>query len=92
MWYKTQDEYDELVLTFLDYEVKLVNRAALLRRSNDSDFFRVEEETMALQNILYSLSYYDITAGILTDDEIYYNFELATDIIQNAQQKNHSLL
>lgn len=84
MWYKTQTEYDEIVAAMLSFEVKLANKVSMLRRQNDPDAFRREEELMALQNVLFSIAHYDITSNILTESEIDWYYELGTTIIQNC--------
>lgn len=84
MWYKTQTEYDEIVAAMVTFEVNLANKVSMLRRQNDPDAFRREEELMALQNVLFSLAHYDIDSEILTDSEIEWFYELGTTIIQNC--------
>ena len=84
MWYKTQTEYDEIVAAMVTFEVNLANKVSMLRRQNDPDAFRREEELMALQNVLFSLAHYDITSNILTESEIEWFYELGTTIIQNC--------
>ena len=84
MWYKTQTEYDEIVAAMVTFEVNLANKVSMLRRQNDPDAFRREEELMALQNVLFSIAHYDITSNILTESEIEWFYELGTTIIQNC--------
>lgn len=81
---QTQAQYDDIVLGIADHEVRLAYIATQMRRQNDPDCNRREEELMMLQNILYGLRNYDITADILTEAEIKYYYELATNIAQNC--------
>ena len=80
----TQDEFDNTVLGIADNEVRMTYVTCQLRRQNDPDCNRREEELMMLQNVLNGLRNYDITSGILTDDQINYYYELATSIVQNC--------
>lgn len=84
MFYQTQAEYDLLVQNFIDYEVRLANRCALLREQNDPSAFGREEQLMMLQNVIFGLKDYDITWDYLTQTEIDYYFEIATTLIQNC--------
>ena len=81
---QTQAEFDDIVLGIADHEVRLAYLACRMRRQNDPDCNRREEELMMLQNVLYGLRNYDITSDILTDAEIRYYYELATSIAQSC--------
>jgi len=80
----TQDAFDEAVLGIAAHEVRIGYACCQLRRQNDPDANRVEDELMMLQNVLYGVRNYDITSEILTDEEIAYYFELSTLIVQNC--------
>lgn len=80
----TQTKYDNIVLGVADQEIRVAYSVCQLRRQNDPDCNRIEEELMMLQNILYGLRNYDISSEILTDAEIAYYLELSTLIVQNC--------
>lgn len=80
----TQESYDNTILSVAEHEVRIGYAVCQLRRQNDPDCNRLEEELMMLQNVLYGLRNYDITSEILTDTEINYYFELSTLIVQNC--------
>jgi len=80
----TQTEFDNAVLSIAEHEVRVAYAACQLRRQNDPDHNRIEEELMMLQNVLNGLRNYDISSDILTDAEIAYYFELSTQVIQNC--------
>jgi len=80
----TQAEFDDTVLGIANHEVRLAYAVCQMRRQNDPDCNRREEELMMLQNIIYGLRNYDITSDILTDAEISYYYELATNVVQNC--------
>ncbi len=84
MLYKTQEEYDRLIQSIATYEVRMADKVAALRSQRDPDAFRREEELMLLQNVLFTLNHYDITSGILTEQEIDKCHELATIVVQNC--------
>jgi hypothetical protein len=80
----SQTDYDNMVLSIGDYHVTMANKCCLLRRQNDPDWMRMEEELMLLQNVLFAMRDYDITSDILTDAEIAYYQELAIQVIQSC--------
>jgi hypothetical protein len=80
----TQTEFDNMVLAIADHEVRVAYACCQLRRQNDPDCNRIEEELMLLQNALYGLRNYDISSEILTDAEINYYVELSTLVVQNC--------
>ena len=80
----TQTQFDDTVLGIAEHEVRIGYIACQMRRQNDPDHNRIEEELMMLQNVLTGLRNYDITSDILTDAEIDYYFELSTQIVQNC--------
>ena len=79
-----QETFDNTVLGIAEFESKLAYIAVQMRRQNDPDANRREEEMMFLQNVLNGLRNYDITSEILTDDEVNYYFELAVQVIQSC--------
>lgn len=81
---QTQAQFDDIVLGIADHEVRMTYITCQMRRQNDPDCNRREEELMMLQNVLFGLRNYDITADILTEAEIKYYYELATNIAQNC--------
>ena len=78
----TQAEYDNKVNSIAEHEVRLAYKASILRKQSDPAMFRREEELVFLQNVLYAISYYDISQGLFTDDEIRDLFALAMQVIQ----------
>ena len=84
MWYENQTTYDEVILAMTSFSVKLGNKVLMLKRQRDPDVFRREEELMLLSNCIYSLNYYDVDSGLLTNQEIEHCYELATIVTQNC--------
>ena len=80
---RTQTEYDAAYAILKDKGIDLAYRTAILRRQWDPKAYYREQELMMLQNILYSLYYYDVSSGLLEDDAIDLLFELGTQITQN---------
>ena len=78
----TQTEFDQVVLGIQEHGVRIAYNAARMRIQNDPDCNRIERELMMLTVIIEALKNYDITSEILTDAEIAYYFELATQIVQ----------
>lgn len=74
----TQNEFDTLVIAITDKHVIRMGVIADLRKQGDPSAQRFEQVQMMLQNVLYALQDYDITADILTDSDIDYLQELAT--------------
>lgn len=78
----TQEEFDDKVIAIASQHVTRMGVAADLRRQGDSHAKRIEQEQMMVQNVLSALQDYDITAEILTDDEIEYMYELASGALK----------
>ena len=78
----TQIEYDEKVNAIADHSVRLAYNASILRKQHDPAMHQREEEVIFLQNILFSLSYYDVDSLLFTEDELRDLFALATQVIQ----------
>jgi len=78
----TQFEYDNKVNVIADHSIRLAYKSAIFRRQYDPVVYQREEEVIFLQNILFSLSYYDVDSGFFTDDELRDLFALATQVIQ----------
>ena len=78
----SQTEYDNIVLGIADHEVRMTDVLVAMKRQGDPDCWRRENELMMLQNILHALKHYDVDAEILTDEEIWYMHEMATQIVQ----------
>lgn len=84
MWYENQTDFDSIVSAMAEYGVRLADKVAALKRQNDPDAFRREEELMLLSNCIFVLDQYDITTDWLTPAEILNANELATTVIQNC--------
>jgi len=82
----TQTEYDNIVLGIADHEVRITDVLVAMKRQDDPDSWRLENELMMLQNVLHALKHYDVDADFLSDDDIYYLHELATLVVQNCPQ------
>lgn len=80
----TQVQYDDIVLGIAAHQVDLATIAIQMRRQGDPDAWRREEEAMMLMNILDALKHYDVDADFLSSDDIWYNHELATIIVENC--------
>jgi hypothetical protein len=78
----TQAEYDDKVNAIADHSIRLAYKSAKLRRRYDPAVYWREAEIIFLQNILFSLSYYDVDSGLFTDTELRDLFALATQVIQ----------
>jgi hypothetical protein len=78
----TQPEYDDKVNVIADHSIRLAYKAATFRRQYDPVMYHREEEVIFLQNILFSLSYYDVDSDLFTDIELRDLFALATQVIQ----------
>lgn len=78
----TQTEYDDKVNAIAEHSVRLAYNSAKFRRQYDPIMYQREEEVIFLQNILFSLSYYDVDSGLFTDNELRDLFALATQVIQ----------
>jgi hypothetical protein len=78
----TQAEYDYKVNSIVEQSIRLANESALLRKQSDPIMFKREEELVMLQNLIYALSYYDVSSSFFTDTEINEMFELAIQISQ----------
>jgi len=78
----TQTEYDDKVNVIADHSVRLAYNSATFRRRYDPCVYQREEEVIFLQNILFSLSFYDVDSGLFTDAELRDLFALATQTIQ----------
>ena len=79
----TQTEFDAALAILKSKGIDMGYRCALLRRQWDPKAWYREHELMMLQNIMYSLYEYDITSGLLEDDDIASLFEMGTQITQN---------
>lgn len=77
-----QTEYDDNVNAIAEHSVRLAYNAAKLRRQYDPAMYQREEEVIFIQNILFSLSYYDVDSLLFTETELRDLFALATQVIQ----------
>lgn len=80
----TQEKFDSIVIGIAQHQVNLASIAASMRMQDDPDAWRREEENIMLMNILDALKNYDLESGIITDKEIYYNYELVTLISESC--------
>ena len=80
----TQDYLDNAILAIADFQTDFAEKCIDLMVQNDPDAFRQEQALIAIQNIEWALRDYDIEAEILTETEITYLLELATQIIQDC--------
>jgi hypothetical protein len=79
----TQTDFDAEVVVLIGNEVRFGNTTALLRKRDDPAYKAREEELMMLQNVIYCLRDYDVTSGLLEDDEILKLIEIGTKITLN---------
>lgn len=80
----TQTELDTIILSIANYFVDLTTKAAKLRRQNDPAAWKREREMIALHNYYTSLLFYDVSSGIMTDDELRRIIEYATRLIESC--------
>ena len=80
----TQTELDDTVLTIGSYFVELTEVAADQRGDADPEAYNREEEMMMLFNVYDALRFYDVSSGVLSNEEIRYLTELASVIIENC--------
>ena len=79
----TQEEYDSTVSYLVGQQIKNARQAADLRRQGDPAAFRKEMGCIMLLNCISALEYYDVTSGLLTDEEIQQTIELGTQVTLN---------
>jgi len=80
----TQTEYDNIVLGIAEHEIRITDKLVAMKRQNDPDCWRQENELMMLQNCLHALKHYDVDADFLSDEDIYYLHELCVLVIQSC--------
>jgi hypothetical protein len=76
-----QQEFDDKVLAAVSGHLGVMEIAADLRIQGDPQARRLEEEQMFAQNMITALSDYDVSSGLLFDDDIDYLFQMATSAI-----------
>ena len=79
----TQEEFDNQLGYLVGQQIKNARQAADLRRQNDPAAFRKEMGCIMLLNCIAALQDYDVTSGLLTDEEIQTTIELGTQVTLN---------
>lgn len=80
----SQDYIDNLVNAIADFTTDFGVKVLDLVTQQDPDAWRMEQQLMALQNIMWSLRDYDIDVDVFTEQEIMYLEELAMQMIQDC--------
>jgi len=78
--------YDNRISQIEDAKLVYSYKMCILKIQKDPGAFQMQREYMMLLNVTDSLSGYDITSDILTQDEIRYLFELSTLILSSDIQ------
>lgn len=80
----TQEAFDKAFIGLASRQIDFMDVTAQLKKQDDPAVYKREEENLLIQNIIDALKHYDVESGVLTDEEIYYYFELGTLAIENC--------
>lgn len=80
----TQAQFDGLVIAVSSYQSKMSEQTVALKKQGDPAAYHMEEKLIMLQNIINALAYYDLDSEILSDVDIKYYFELATNVVESC--------